>query len=572
MGRHAAAWRRLTSFIAVAVAVGAFMAPTAAAAGTKKTSTTRAVTKPDNPGNGNGNGNGKPSPSPTPTATPTPTPTETTPPPTTSGVRTLIVYDASGEWGHLGELYATMIANLTGHFGTYTAVPVNKYVSGQMSNYTGVVYMGSTWDEALPVAFLDDVLAGKTPVLWVNRNIWALTNRATPAAFKDKYGWMWWQMDQADVRQVTYKGQTILRDPNNPKGIMDYEYLDQSRVKVLATAVRPDGTSFPWAVRSGNLTYVGENPLSYIGENDRYMIFSDLLFDLLAPSTAERHRAMIRLEDVGPDADPQELRAAADYLSKAGVPFSFGVYTVWKDPNHVLGLGIDTLRMRDVPEVVDAIKYMISKGGVMLMHGYSHQYESLANPYSGLSGDDFEFFTAHIDAENYVRLDGPVPNDSTAYALSRVDAAAKEFQASKLPQPTIFEFPHYAGSAIDYKAIASRFSTRYERSLYFAGVLSGTTPSTDVSKMVGQFFPYVVNDVYGSKVLPENLGNYEPVEVNNHPPRSPAQMIESAKRNLVVRDGFASFFYHPYYGVSALKETVEGIKALGYTFVSPTSL
>jgi uncharacterized protein YdaL len=90
--------------------------------------------------------------------------------------------------------------------------------------------------------------------------------------------------------------------------------------------------------------------------------------------------------------------------------------------------------------------------------------------------------------------------------------------------------------------------------------------------MVGQFFPYVVNDVYGSKVLPENLGNYEPVMVNNHPPRSPAQMVESARRNLVVRDGFASFFYHPYYGVQALKETVEGIKALGYTFVSPTSL
>ncbi|HEY7874522.1 MAG TPA: polysaccharide deacetylase family protein [Actinomycetota bacterium] len=573
MGRHAAALRRLTSFIAVFVAVGALAAPSAAAAG-KKVTTNKATTKPDNPGNGNGNGNGKPSPtpSPTPTATPSPTPTQTTPPPSTGSARTLVVYDGSGEWGHLGELYATMIANLAGHFGTYTATPVNKYTAGQMANYTGVVYIGSTWDEALPVAFLDDVLSGKTPVMWVNRNIWALTSRATPAAFKEKYGWMWWQMDQADVRQIRYKGQTILRDPNNPKGIMDYEYLDQSRVKVLAEAVRPDGTSFPWAVRSGNLTYVGENPLSYINENDRYMIFSDLLFDLLAPSTPERHRAMIRLEDVGPDADPQELRAAADYLSRAGVPFSFGVYTVWKDPNNILGLGIDTLRMRDVPQVVDAIKYMISKGGTMLMHGYTHQYESAMNPYSGLSGDDFEFFTAHVDAENYVRLDGPVPNDSASYVQDRVRLATREFQASKLPVPTIWEFPHYAGSALDYKTIAGLFTTRYERSLYFAGVLSGTTPSTDVNRMVGQFFPYVVNDVYGSKVLPENLGNYEPVMVNNHPPRSPEQMIESAKRNLVVRDGFASFFYHPYYGVENLRATVEGIKALGYTFVSPTSL
>jgi uncharacterized protein YdaL len=579
MGRHVAAFRRLSSVIAAAVAVGAFMAPTAAAAGTRKSTTTtkstgKASVKPDNPGNGNGNGNGKPSPSPspTPTATPSPTPTQTTPPPSTGSARTLVVYDGSGEWGHLGELYATMIANLTGHFGTYTATPVNKYTAGQMSNYTGVVYVGSTWDEALPVAFLDDVLAGKTPVMWINRNIWTLTGHATPAAFKEKYGWMWWHFDQDDIRQIRYKGQTILRDPNNPRGVMDYEFMDPAKVEVLATAVRPDGTTLPWAVRSGNLTYIGENPLSYINENDRYMIFADLLFDLLAPNTPERHRAMIRLEDVGPDADPQELRAAADYLSRAGVPFSFGVYTVWKDPNNILGLGIDTLRMRDVPQVVDAIKYMISKGGVMLMHGYTHQYESAMNPYSGLSGDDFEFFTAHIDAENYVRLDGPVPNDSAAYVQDRVRLAKREFEASKLPVPTIWEFPHYAGSALDYKTIAGLFTTRYERSLYFSGVLSGTTPSTSVNRMVGQYFPYVVNDVYGSKVLPENLGNYEPVMVNNHPPRSPAQMIESAQRNLVVRDGFASFFYHPYYGVENLRQTVEGIKALGYTFVSPTSL
>ncbi|MBV8386730.1 MAG: DUF2334 domain-containing protein, partial [Acidimicrobiia bacterium] len=79
-------------------------------------------------------------------------------------------------------------------------------------------------------------------------------------------------------------------------------------------------------------------------------------------------------------------------------------------------------------------------------------------------------------------------------------------------------------------------------------------------------------DVYGMKVLPENLGNVELEEVNNHPPRFPADIVASAKLNLVVRDGFASFFYHPYLGTSYLKQIVEPIKAMGYTFVGPSSL
>lgn len=532
MGRHAAAKRRILSALSIAVVVGVLAAPAASA---KKPGTTP-------------------------------------PPPTAGGTRTLIVYDNGNTWGYLGQLYGTMAANLSGHFGTYTPRKATEYTAGEMSNYSAVIYIGSTWDEPLPNAFLDDVYKGTTPVLWINDNIWELTNRATPAAFKDKYGWMWSQMDQSDVTQVRYKGQTLLRDPNNPKGIMDYSSIDTSKVTVLADAVRPDGTTFPWALRSGNLTYVGENPFAYIGENDRYLILSDLLFDLLAPNTPERHRAMVRLEDVGPDSNPQELRAAADYLSSQGVPFSFGVYTIYKDPLNLGTLNINTLRMRDSKDVVSAINYMISKGGTMIMHGYSHQYDAIANPYSGVSGDDFEFFTSHIDAANNVVLDGPVPVDSTTWALSRVDAATNEFKASKLPVPTIFEFPHYAGSGTDYRAIGTRFTTRYERSLYFTGALTGGPDGTDVNKMVGQFFPYVVNDVYGTKVLPENLGNYEPEMVNNHPPRSAQQMVDSAKRNLVVRDGFASFFYHPYYGIANLKATVEGIKALGYTFVSPTSL
>ena len=40
----------------------------------------------------------------------------------------------------------------------------------------------------------------------------------------------------------------------------------------------------------------------------------------------------------------------------------------------------------------------------------------------------------------------------------------------------------------------------------------------------------------------------------------------------MVRDGFASFFFHPYLDISYLQQTVDGLQAAGYTFVSPASL
>jgi len=190
----------------------------------------------------------------------------------------------------------------------------------------------------------------------------------------------------------------------------------------LAEAVRSDGSRFPWAVRPRSLTYLGENPFPHSGLDDRGAIFADLLFDALAPTTAARHRALVPLEDVRPDADPRQQRTIADYLSNRHLPFSVGVYPMYTDP-----LG-------------------------------------------------------------------------------------------------------------------------------------------------GQFFPYVVKDVYGAKVLPENLANYQPVPENNNTPRLLADIVATARRNLAVRNGFASFFYHPYLGLPALKEIVSGIKGLGYTFVDAGSL
>lgn len=498
----------------------------------------------------------------------------------TSG-KTLIVFDSSGPYGHLGELFAIQAANLVGHFGEFEAKPTAQYVAGDIADNPLMIYIGGTWAEPIPPALFTDVATCKSQVLWMQFGIHDFA--ASVPNFAERYGWTPGYFVENGVAKVRYKGLDFTRRAQDLGALLQINVLDPLRAIPIASAVRPDGTTFPWAIRSDNLTYISEVPFTYATESDRNIIFSDLLFDLLAPSTPERHRALVRLEDVGPDADPAILRAIADYLYSRGVPFSVAVYPVYVDPKGTYNNGVaETFSLKDTPDVVAALQYMVSKGGTLIAHGVTHQYKDVANPYDGVSGNDFEFYRAHVDAEDYVRYDGPVFEDSTKWIADKFRQLGTHWKAARLPLPTIWEFPHYAASDIDYSAASRSFTARYERSLYFKGLLSGTKIDykhgvglSDYTQMNGQIFPYVVKDVYGGRIIPENLGNYEPVSYNHHPTRFPEELIESARLNLAVRDGFASFFYHPYLGLEgleALKRTVEGIQGLGYTFVSPMSV
>jgi uncharacterized protein YdaL len=483
--------------------------------------------------------------------------------------KTLVLYDSTGPWAWLGEVYATQVANLASRFGGWTAKPVSGYTAGELAAYTAVVYVGSTYDEPLPGAFLDDVTATGKQVVWIRDNIWQLT--AHDPGFAARRGFTWRQFDHSAVAEVRYRGTSLARDARNAAGIMDTAITDPATAVPVAHAVRADGSTLPWGVRSGNFTYLGEIPLAYVTHDDRYLAFADLLIDVLAPRTAERHRALVRIEDVGPDADPAQLRAIADYLSGRGVPFTVAVYPRYRNPRGVgTGGRAEDYTLRQRPAVVSALRYLQARGGTLLMHGYTHQYESAINPYDGISGNDFEFYAAHVDANDSVTYDGPVARDSAAWAASRMTAAALEFTRAGLAVPRVFEFPHYAASATDYRVANSLFGIRYDRGLYFPGVLSGG--AVDHSRLAGQFFPYPVRDAYGSAIVPENIGNVEPAAFNNHPARLPADLIASARRNLVVRDGVASFFYHPYLGTAHLKQVVEGVQGLGYRFVPASSV
>jgi uncharacterized protein YdaL len=284
-------------------------------------------------------------------------------------------------------------------------------------------------------------------------------------------------------------------------------------------------------------------------------------------SRAPTRRALVRFEDVSGASDPLQLRACADQCRARDVPFAVALIPEYRDPLGVYNEGLpEVIPLRQAPEVAAALQYMVQQGGEMVLHGFTHQFSNLANPYNAVSADDFEFFRVTENPDHSLNFLGPVPGDSTAWARGRLQAGRAEMQAVGLT-PVAFEAPHYSASPADYAAFVQEFPLSYHRALYFEG-----------EHFAGQFFPYVIpRDGYGQKLLPENLGNVEPVpwpdpEQGPFPKRLPADIIRAAAKNAVLRDAWASFYFHPFLDVSYLQETLDGLLDLGYVFQRPSQV
>jgi uncharacterized protein YdaL len=488
--------------------------------------------------------------------------------------RTLVLYNDTGASAAISHSDAIQAANLASRGGSWTMRPVERYTAGDLRGYQSAIYVARYSQTPLPAAFLRDVARDNVPVLWMGDNIEQLFT-AEPATTA-RYGWRPVGPDETDVPTVEYAGQQLLRRTGAQEQLNRVELAPKSRAETLGTARHADGSGYPWAVRSRNLTYIGEVPFSYVDTRDRYLAAADIIGRLVAPDAPDRKRALIRIEDVGPNTDPAQIRAIADLLSARGVPFSLATYPYYRDPKGAAHDGVPTsFRLVDVPDVVEALKYAQDRGATIIMHGYSHQHADAANPYDGVSAGDFEFYTAHVDEQNAVRLDAPVPEDSRQWASDRLAVGRAEFTRVGLADPGIFEFPHYAGSAVDYQAVHDMFGVRYDQGTYFSGQCPqgrcSTTEDPGSAGLSSQYFPYPVRDVYGSVVVPENLGNISDA-YNNNAARTAQDVVDAAGAMTVVRDGVASTFFHPFLPLSELQAVVDGIQADGFRFVSPSDI
>ena len=449
-----------------------------------------------------------------------------------SSKKILIVVEGNTDIKSFAFADGRQLAQLMGHFNTTTTlIGVNQYTNNQLNNFDYIFYIGYKIKNKVPDVFLGDVLGTKKPVTWIYTGFLEFSRSHD---LKKVLGFNVSDYDSTSGFDAVKSGSKLFTKGDYHTSLVNV--YDKKNVQVLATTYNSKKKKeFPYIVKSKNFIYVADSPFAYADENDRYLLFSDMLHDILGEQHKESHSAIIRIEDISPMDNPDKLREIADVLSGRGIPFVVGVIPFYVNP----GEGI-RISLSDKPDLVDALKYMVKNGGTIEMHGSTHQYK-------GITASDFEFWDEVTNK--------PIKDENEASISRKIDLGIQEFMKNGL-YPVIWETPHYTASILLYKTIAKYFSTCMEQRL--------AIEDFDHS----QYFPYIINrDLYGQRIIPENLG-YVPLDPDKKISEKAVQeIITGAKSNLAVRDGFAACFFHEFLDIDLLKELVDGVTALGYTYI-----
>ena len=516
--------------------------------------------------------------------------------------KVLILYDApAGDFTEkLGFAYAIMLRNLIGHFdGAVDMSPVANYTKGKLEDYNATFYLGTHYDLPVPPALLADITATRKTVVWFKYNIWQLASDPV-YSFPARTGLTFSTLRGLNsvpstsnaspgfFDTVTYKGRQLVKyyafdtasglvnaDPDI--GVM--QVSDATKATALTQIKNAkSGEQVPYITKSGKFWYFADMPFSYIGPRDRYLVLADVLHDILEIPHAENHRALVRLEDVGALVSVSTMKSLTDYLYGKHIPFSIATIPFYRDPLGVDNSGIPReVHLSHATNLKRALNYSLARNGEIVMHGYTHQYNSMRNKFTAVSGDDFEFWNTVANT--------PVAEDSTTWARGRLQLGQFELWVNGYGVPQTWEAPHYQSSPLAMKAVPPLFDTTYQRAVYYTSDTPKLTAATSKDFAVGQFFPYIINkDYYGQRVLPENLGNIEYDISAIDPTSNVVYTWQDLKTNadyaLVVRDGFASFFFHPFWlepevkvpGFADFKSIVTAIEGMGYKWTSPSGL
>ncbi|HZG76962.1 MAG TPA: DUF2334 domain-containing protein [Paenibacillus sp.] len=240
----------------------------------------------------------------------------------------------------------------------------------------------------------------------------------------------------------------------------------------------------------------------------------------------DKGHAMLRLEDVGPGGDYGsleglgKLRAVLEYIHAEDIPYHVAVI-----PRRI-GVEQDgswTERGIDDPNPDDVVRGFVRllqdaqrNGGVLGMHGYSHQYGAETRADGGhLSGTGNEF-----------KVEGASVTNDPDYAAARIASSLAAFAGAGL-QPAFWESPHYKDTREQEKVLRSYVGILYEPDFWSLRSLKDLVMHESVN-------------TYGE----ESLGSvYVPAPFRYVGDAAAVdRMLEKARDD----DGLASFYLHPF--------------------------
>ncbi len=550
--------------------------------------------------------------------------------------------DRGLELDRLGRIHSMMLHTLMGAFKRWEVerYPITEWSEGRMERCDVVFYLATHFSQKIPSGFMQEALefSRTKKLVWMNYRFaeFASLARQMERALPFDVPFVMGaesipspqNQDPGFFRFFDYKGETFEKlaqwNPStnafaaNPElGWIQLNRPSEVKIHSMARHSKDKTRETPYVVSTktkegGEIWYVADSPFSFTHYEDRYYIFSDLLWDIVEETPSYGPKAMVRIEDVHPYQDLASLRWAVDYLRDSDTPVAFALIPFFADK---FGIQNPTLKpifqpINKVPQFMGVLNYSIKRNVDIVLHGVAHTVGKLVSGYDGISGSDYEFW---LYPENT-----PLPFDSVDWVMNRFDMAESLLKEMRI-KTHVFEAPHYAASVLDYHIFAKTFEWNWHRSIYFPFTLKGDSaiPSemrfggcsdtdcreerrgylrnikvdADYKDFGGQIIPYVVyKDVYGQSLIPETLGMidfafYSPTTWR--PVSNPEDVLRRARKLKVVRGAIASFFWHPqlleprsrYYrenpgswdrmgGKKSLTRVVEGLKDLGYEFVS----
>ena len=438
--------------------------------------------------------------------------------------RALILYD--GEPGRSdGFLSARYSECLLGHFDL-DAVTLRPLADCPPREAAAADFLFVVCEEgraAVPPALLEAIASRRAPIVWLNLQVDELLD-LMPGRFPLRPGGETtgrsWRVDYGDHSFAKEDAELQVLVPGH------------SGCRVAAWAQDAGGRRLPYVVRGSNLWVFADSPFAYAREGGRWLVFADLLHDILGRDHEPARRALLRIEDINPQSDPAAIRRIADYLAAEGVPFQLSLVPIYRDP-----AAQEEEFLSDKPELVAALRDAVGKGAAIVMHGVSHQYR-------GASTDDYEFWDPVAG--------GPIPEASEEWLRRRLEQGIAECRRSGL-FPLAWETPHYAAGQREYRLIGGFFDTFFDRPM---------VADVPDSQMLAPY-PYRLAGT-GVQVIPENLGYISAAQRA----RDVAALLQNLERMNAVRDPLAAFFFHPFLPLTDLQALVHGVKSRGWTFAA----
>ncbi|MFJ5965630.1 DUF2334 domain-containing protein [Bacillus sp. NPDC093026] len=254
-----------------------------------------------------------------------------------------------------------------------------------------------------------------------------------------------------------------------------YRQLDRS---ITALTVKGKGQQSEFILKKNQQDHPfviqSKKGSAYIGilhvlQNNK--LLAEVFQSLMQPSNQTTTK-YLRLGDISPVTDEKKLLELGQYLSDQHIPFLLAVTPAWIDP----ATG-DEVTLKDRPHLVNVLKQLQSKGGSVILHGFSRTYRTHE------SGQGFEFWDAQFDqpitsnepkkvrSKQLSKSDFPSEKDYDAY-IKTIQNKEEIYTKEKLTEgiellvkqglyPLAFEVPHDAISQHGYQVISQYFSSLF---------------------------------------------------------------------------------------------------------------